>query len=51
MTIQTTMDKQQRKIYARKWWGALIIRKETALKVRELAKNKNLTVDDHIKRS
>ena len=42
------MDKQQKKIYARKGWYSLTIRKETALKVRELAKNKNLTVDELI---
>lgn len=32
-----------------KGWYSLTIRKETALKVRELAKNKNLTVDELIK--
>ena len=31
-----------------KGWYSLTIRKETALKVRELAKNKNLTVDELI---
>jgi len=31
-----------------KGWYSLTIRKETALKVRELAKNKDLTVDELI---
>ena len=31
-----------------KGWYSLTIRKETALKVRKLAKNKNLTVDELI---
>ena len=31
-----------------KGWYSLTIRKETALKVRELAKNNNLTVDELI---
>ncbi len=31
-----------------KGWYSLTIRKKTALKVRELAKNKNLTVDELI---
>jgi len=31
-----------------KGWHSLTIRKETALKVRELAKNKDLTVDELI---
>ena len=31
-----------------KGWYSLTIRKETALNVRELAKNKNLTVDERI---
>ncbi len=29
-----------------KGWHSITIRKETAVKVRELAKNKNLTVDE-----
>ena len=32
-----------------KGWYSLTIRKETALKVRELAKNKYLTVDEFMK--
>jgi hypothetical protein len=42
------MDKNGRISMPEKGWYSLTIRKETALKVRELAKNKNVTVDEFI---